>query len=162
VGNHQRADSGYRERELNQGQIESRINRVRQLLGPSKSDASSKVQVIVSDGTQSGDLVRFDYDDLQYDVIVPDGVFAGMQFKADLSLPAYETKFFDDMSIDTRSPNSLLYHQPQSVTDSDSLALHQAIWELQHPRNCTASRLLILSEYHRAGIGSTLHVRLRA
>jgi hypothetical protein len=54
------------ERELNQGEIESRINRVRQLLGPSKSDASSKVQVIVSDGTQPGDLVRFDYNDLQY------------------------------------------------------------------------------------------------
>jgi hypothetical protein len=72
---------------------------------------------------------------------------------------AYETAFFDVMSNDARSPNNLLYHHAKSAVDSDSLAVHQTIWDLQHPRNCNASKLLILSAYHHAGLGSTLHAR---
>jgi hypothetical protein len=53
-----------------------------------RTAASSKVQVIVSDGTQPGDLVRFDYNGLEYDVVVPDGVFAGMRFMADVAPPS--------------------------------------------------------------------------
>jgi len=49
--------------------------------------SSPKVQVIASDGAQPGDLVRFDYNGVEYDVVVPDGVFAGMRFMADVSPP---------------------------------------------------------------------------
>jgi hypothetical protein len=50
--------------------------------------SSPKVQVIASDGAQPGDLVRFDYNGVEYDVVVPDGVFAGMRFMADVSPPS--------------------------------------------------------------------------
>ena len=50
--------------------------------------SSPKVQVIASDGAQPGDLVRFDYNGVEYDVVVPDGVFAGMRFMADVAPPS--------------------------------------------------------------------------
>jgi hypothetical protein len=60
----------------------------RHIFGSAHASASSKVQVIVSDGAQPGDLVHFDYNGLEYDVVVPDGVFAGMRFMADVAPPS--------------------------------------------------------------------------
>jgi hypothetical protein len=72
----------------------------------------------------------------------------------------YETGFFDAMSSDARSPDSLLYHDDESFHGArSSRALQQAIWDLQHPGNCATSKLLILSEYHHTGLGATMHVR---
>ena len=76
------------QRDSPQGNVTSKLLR-RHIFGsaPTLSAVSSKVQVIVSDGTQPGDLVRFDYNGVEYDVVVPDGVFAGMRFMADVSPP---------------------------------------------------------------------------
>ena len=67
-------------------------------------------------------------------------------------------EFFDDMSIDAASPVRLLVRDSET-SNSDGFAMQQRIWHLQHPQNCETSRLLILSDYHRAGVGSTLHLR---
>jgi hypothetical protein len=50
--------------------------------------SSPKIQVIASDGAQPGDIVCFDYNGVEYDVVVPEGVFAGMRFMADVSPPS--------------------------------------------------------------------------
>jgi hypothetical protein len=70
-----------------QSNVASKLLR-RHIFGSAHASASSKVQVVVSDGAQPGDLVHFQYNGVEYDVVVPDGVFAGMRFMADVAPPS--------------------------------------------------------------------------
>jgi hypothetical protein len=77
--------------------------------------ASSKVEITVPVGAQPGDLVRFEYNGDEYDVIVPDGTSAGMHFMADVSPPSRSFAKQKDSSQMTADPLALL---------NDPLALH--------------------------------------
>jgi hypothetical protein len=57
-------------------------------MGAAQAKMAQQVQVIVSDGAQPGDLVHFEYNGVEYGVVVPDGVFAGMRFMADMAPPS--------------------------------------------------------------------------
>jgi len=76
----------------------------------------------------------------------------------------YPKSFFDAMSVDSSAPNNLLFRNASTNTDAEfdhteNREIQVALWNLQHPRSCENAKLLILSEYHHAGIGSTLHIR---
>ena len=81
-----------------------------------------------------------------------------------LGLPLDEDTVFDRMSIDDRTPPSLLTLDPGTRKHSEfdlasNNAVQQSFWDLQPPADCHNARFLILSEYHHSGIGSTLHIR---
>ena len=81
-----------------------------------------------------------------------------------LGLPPDEDTVFDRMSVDDRTPPSLLTLDPGTRKHSEfdlagNNAVQQKFWDLQHPADCHNARFLILSEYHHSGIGSTLHIR---
>jgi len=76
----------------------------------------------------------------------------------------YRKSFFDGMSIDSSTPNNLLFNHTIAKSDgefdnAENRAMHMALWNWQHPRRCETAKLLVLSEYHHSGIGSTLHLR---
>ena len=75
-----------------------------------------------------------------------------------------KTSVFDYMSADTRTPSNLLVSNAKQDKNSEfnsvqNIAIQQLFWDMQHPANCDRSRFLILSVYHKSGIGSTLHMR---
>ena len=84
--------------------------------------ASSKVEITVPVGAQPGDLVRFEYYGHEYDVIVPDGTSAGMQFMADVSPPSRSFAKQEDSSQMTADP--LLANDGRPELLNDPLALH--------------------------------------
>jgi len=76
----------------------------------------------------------------------------------------YQQSFFDDMSVDSPTPTNLLVNTESAKSDAEfdhgqNRALQAALWNSQHPPNCDTAKLLVLSEYHHAGFGSTLHIR---
>ena len=84
--------------------------------------ACSKVEITVPVGAQPGDLVRFEYYGHEYDVIVPDGTSAGMQFMADVSPPSRSFAKQEDSSQMTADP--LLANDGRPELLNDPLALH--------------------------------------
>ena len=76
----------------------------------------------------------------------------------------YQKSFFDDMSVDSSAPNNLLFTDAPPNSDAEfdkteNRAIQVALWNLQHPRSCETAKVLVLFQYHHAGIGSTLHIR---
>jgi len=76
----------------------------------------------------------------------------------------YQEFFFDGMSLDSSAPNNLLFHSESGSSDAEfdhaqNRAFQTSLWNLQHPQSCENAKLLVLSEFHHSGFGSTLHLR---
>jgi len=76
----------------------------------------------------------------------------------------YQQSFFDGMSVDSSTPNNLLFNTESANSDAEfdyrqNRAIQVALWNLQHPQSCETAKLLVLSEFHHSGFGSTLHLR---
>lgn len=76
----------------------------------------------------------------------------------------YQQSFFDDMSVDSPTPKNLLVNTESAKSDAEfdhgqNSAIQVKLWNLQHPQNCDTAKLLVLSEFHHSGFGSTLHIR---
>jgi len=83
---------------------------------------------------------------------------------ATLDKATYQQSFFDGMCLDSSTPNNLLFHKESAKSDAEfdlaqNHAIQTALWNLQHPQSCENAKLLVLSEFHHSGFGSTLHLR---
>jgi len=101
------------------------------------------------------------YNNTMFHPIVPSRIKGAL---AVVDTGVYQRSFFDGMSVDSSTPNNLLFNHTVvssygEFDNTENRAMHMALWNWQHPRSCETAKLLVLSEHHHAGIGSTLHLR---